>query len=185
MTETEQNWGKPKCRGCYYAGKDVPCEYILVTGRSPQKDGAHIDPEGDGGCELYKKGKREPTPVRPLPAPKRKPPKEDRRRKIDGVKCLELYGNGATDRELAEKMGVTPHTIGKWRQARNLPPNGKAREWYRPPGQSHYSAPAVRKAWEAGATDRELAEMTGTTTAAARNWRKRNGLPCNREKDRK
>ena len=47
---------KPKCKGCIYQGTTLPCEYILITGRSPQSMGAHIDPEGPGGCELYTRG---------------------------------------------------------------------------------------------------------------------------------
>lgn len=185
----QQGCGKPGCRGCYYAGRDLPCEYILITGRSPQKDGAHIDPEGRGGCELYTRGRREKRTERPTvpekKARKRQPRAGDRRKKIDDVKCLELYGEGMTDRQLAEKMGVKTDTARKWRKARNLPPNGGKREWYRAPGQSRYNAPEVMRTWENGATDRELAEMTGTTTSAAKNWRYRNGLPCNQARDRR
>lgn len=181
------DWGKPGCRGCYYAGRDIPCEYILVTGRSPQKDGAHIDPEGRGGCELYTRGRRERSLKRPTvpEKPKRKAGAWDRRKKVDDGVCARLYAERLKDREMAERLGVATDTVRKWRKARNLPPNGGKREWYRAPGQSRYNAPEVMRAWENGATDRELAAMTGTTTPAAKNWRYRNGLACNQEKGRK
>lgn len=38
----------------------------------------------------------------------------------------QLYSQGLNDREIAEKVGVTPSAIAQWRYTRNLPANGTA-----------------------------------------------------------
>lgn len=111
-------WSKPKCRGCVYAGKDIPCEYILITGHSPQRDGAHIDPEGRGGCELYTKGSR-PRAPRPVVISK-KQKKASTFRKLDVAEFLALWGEGKTDAEIAERMDASKRTVRKWRAKRGL-----------------------------------------------------------------
>lgn len=37
-----------------------------------------------------------------------------------------LYQQGLVDREIADKVGVTPTAIAQWRYTRNLPANGTA-----------------------------------------------------------
>lgn len=194
-----RDWDKPKCRGCVYAGKDIPCEYILIVGHSPQKDGAHIDPEGPGGCELYLAGTREREKRPALPADPEKPkrqkaPKKERGekrghvRRVDPARCLALYHEGMSDRAIAEMLRISVWSVRKWRQERNLPPHvprggayALAPDGKRRLRESPLNDPAVLAAWRAGATDGEIAELAGTTREAAAKWRKRNGLACNRE----
>lgn len=199
--QLSRDWDKPGCRGCVYAGKDIPCEYILIVGHSPQRDGAHIDPEGKGGCELYLAGARERAkrpalppgpgkPGRPKKAKKAEEPGEKRGhvRRVDPGRCLALYYEGMSDRTIAETLRISVWSVRRWRQERNLPPHIPRGGAYAvaPDGkkklrESPLNDPAVLAAWKAGATDGEIAEMAGTTREAAAKWRKRNGLTCNRE----
>ena len=126
---------KPKCKGCVYLGYGIPCEYILVTGKSPQSQGAHIDPEGDGGCELKetKQWKRRKAP-QPMPMGKpdkcEKPAKpqktaktvkpKKKRSKLDTPEIMALYEAGKTDGEIAEASGMTIGSVWYWRKARGL-----------------------------------------------------------------
>lgn len=173
----EQNWGKPKCRGCVYAGKAIPCEYILVKGRSPQKDGAHIDPEGQGGCELYDPGmkRRKRTPI--LPEKKRR--EGQRWRKVDSGELLRMWKEGKTDGEMAEAMDCTKRTIREWRQRMQLTPRVKRQR------RSRLDTPDLRQAWEEGAGDTQLAELAGASRTSVQKWRARNGLACNDKRYRR
>lgn len=174
MTEPQigsRIWGKPKCRGCIYAGVDIPCEYILKTGRSPQKDGAHIDPEGEGGCELYAKGEKQRKRTLILPEKKRR--EETRWRKVNEEELRRLWKAGKTDGELAEALDCSKRTIREWRQKALLPANVHRAQ------RSRFDAPEIRAAWERGAGGMELARLAGASRSGVQKWRNRNGLACN------
>lgn len=173
----EQDWGKPGCKGCIYAGKAIPCEYMLITGRSPKKDGAHIDPEGQGGCELYTRGQRKKRQERPVVPQRRR--QEPRWRKVDGGELLRLWSEGRTDGELAEALDCSKRTIREWRQRMQLKPQVKRL------GHGRFDAPEIREAWENGASDTQLAALAGATRTSAQKWRARNGLACNDGRTRK
>ena len=130
-----QRWDKlkPKCKGCIYLGGAIPCEYILVTGHSPKSQGAHIDPEGPGGCELKEtKQWRKRSPVPPMPqtnpikkigppAPQTSAKPKKKRSKLDTPEAMALYEDGKSDGEIAKFAGVTVQTVFRWRKARKLP----------------------------------------------------------------
>lgn len=52
---------------------------------------------------------------------------DTRRRPMAGERYMELYKQGLTDRQIAEKTGATINAVANWRQRKKLPPN-KARK---------------------------------------------------------
>ena len=119
MSEHKNPWKtlKPKCKGCIYKGTSIPCEYILITGKSPQSQGAHIDPDGDVGCELYEKGKKKTMARENVFVTYKK------KQKLDLPETMVLYKSGAADSLIAKKMGVSKGAVINWRKKNGLPPN--------------------------------------------------------------
>lgn len=69
-------------------------------------------------------------PEKPAPPVKSSPPPNGRRggwhqSLIDDEKALAMYNAGSLDKKIAAAMGVTPVSVCKWRQKRNLPSNYK------------------------------------------------------------
>ena len=173
---TVQRWDKlkPKCKGCIYLGSAIPCQYILITGHSPQSQGAHIDPEGPGGCELKEtKGKRRREVAPPLPSTLK--PKEAKKKssKLDAPEVMELYKAGKSDGEIAKFAGVTSEAVRWWRKRKNLPSNIQRTRG------SKVDTPEVMALYKAGKTDKEIAKFAGVTTVVVCRWRKRKNLPVN------
>ena len=168
--ETFEVW-KPKCKGCIYRGTTLPCEYIIITGKSPQSQGAHIDPEGPGGCELYTRGKR--ICQNPAISYSEKKPKFNIS-KLDDPRVFEMYKNGATDQEIADVAGVSKWTVRDWREKKHLVVNdgrrAKAKIDEKKAGELH----------QAGKVDREIAEQLGVNISSVAAWRRRRGLEANR-----
>lgn len=87
-----------------------------------------------------------------------------------------VYRSGATDQEIAEAMGVSRNAVRKWRYDNNLPCHqGKAG-----PPAGDYDWEKAMEAFEAGATDREIAAVIGVKSVTpVRHWRERNNLVQN------
>lgn len=167
---------KPKCEGCRYRGTDIPCEYILITGRSPQSQGAHIDPEGEGGCELYERG--EQNDRRESAHMRWNAWKRQHHKRINDRKAMALYSDGASDGEIAAALGVSKGGVAHWRRARGLVPTHAQGFTV----QIDYAA--MRRLYETGRSDAELAAALGAAVTTVRAWRKKNGLKQNKKEER-
>lgn len=172
---------KPRCVGCIYQGPTLPCEYILITGCSPKSQGAHIDPDGDGRCELYKGGDRD-VRSRPLvlsdnkPALAAAPKTRNRASKLDNPIYFKMYKAGAHDHEIAEAAGMSADAVKSWRKRHGLKGNRKAGAG---PIHDHEE---FRRLYDAGLSDPEIARRTGASVTAVFSWRTRRGLQSNRSR---
>lgn len=67
---------------------------------------------------------------------------------------LELYKQGLTDAEIAQKVGVHPITIYEWRRKQGIPPNRKKKPVTRPKIVDEpiiwYSPQEFLRRWEGG-----------------------------------
>ena len=100
--------------------------------------------------------------------PRRVSPEENERR-------LNLYKQGFSDGEIAEKVGVKVSTIRSWRLKRELSPNHKRG------GSLKLSEQLKRLSlYFKGLTDRELSEKLGISTFTVKHWRRSMELPPNR-----
>lgn len=167
---------KPKCKGCRYQGTAIPCEYLLITGKTPQSQGAHIDPNGPGGCELYDAGKRTRQVV-PIAIPPREKVTREKPSILDKPEFFELHRSGAADREIADRAGVSDGTVKKWRARHGLKSN--RRQGFQP---SVLDCGRTMELYEQGLLDDEIGSHFGRSGKAVAAWRKRNGLPSNRSK---
>lgn len=168
--DTYEIW-KPKCKGCIYRGTTLPCEYIIITGKSPQSQGAHIDPEGDGGCELYTRGKRVKQ-TQPIVYSEKKPAYTHS--VLDNPRFVEMYKNGATDQELMDAAGVSRSTVQRWRMRKSLAANGRRG------GKPKIDDQKALELHKAGKVDREIAEQLGVCLSSVAAWRHKHGLEANR-----
>lgn len=82
---------------------------------------------------------------------------------------MDLYQQGLTDREAAEKLGVHVTTWIKWRKSKGLSPN---KDKYKDRVELHSQ----------GLSAIEAAEQLGIKANTYSQWRKRRGLPPNRKK---
>lgn len=184
MSRKIEKWqfNKPKCNGCKYQGTDLPCEYILITGNSPKSQGAHIDPEGDGGCELYAKGKKIYLGSKDIfvqPSAQSKPKeKANPKPKYDYDKAAVLYKQGRTDKEIAAEVGCKKETIMMWRKRHNLKPNLKVGM------KSKIDHELAMEHYKMGENDHEIAKVVGMKSYAIVYWRKLHNLPANHPRGR-
>lgn len=157
---------KPGCDGCRYQGTAIPCEYILMTGHSPKFMGAHIDPEGAGGCELYedangvRKNRKRPFVVQAV-----EPKREER--------MWQLWRGGATDGEIMQECRCSERSVRRWRRRRGLKPNSP----YGARRSIDYER--VRQLYHRGLEDREIAAAVGASRDSIRRWRRENEFPAN------
>ncbi len=93
------------------------------------------------------------------------PPEEEKKRR-------ELYDQGMTDREIAERCYVSRGVIYKWRKRRGLPYN------------SQYDERKRHNLYRQGLNDYEIAARCGVTQPAIFQWREKMGLPPNRTKSK-
>lgn len=74
---------------------------------------------------------------------------------------LQLYREGASDGDIADRIARTEQQVRAWRLREKLPAN-------EPTDQPHYDR---RKLYEDGLTDGEIARKQGVTRHAIRSWR--------------
>lgn len=98
-------------------------------------------------------------------------PKETERR-IPDKEALRLWGEGKTDREIAEALGVTRSGVGNWRVRNGLPCNED-----RCGPKTLWDMELARRLYDEDATDSEIADAVGLSRQAVARWRKQNGLP--------
>lgn len=93
---------------------------------------------------------------------------------------LQLYNQGMTDREIAAEMGMRLDTVRHWRNKRRLQHHPERKEW-----EKTAEMQRRRALYDAGKTDREIAEMLGIRLQTVVTWRWNLRLPSNkREKKR-
>lgn len=105
------------CRGCdfwrdvaSYTGCYQVCHYSMDTGTTRTRLG-QLDV-----CQVRQVGG--------VKKARAKAHKYDVTRKPKaGVRYMELYRNGLTDRQISETIGATVSAVGNWRQRNKLPPN--------------------------------------------------------------
>lgn len=88
---------------------------------------------------------------------------------------IHLYHQGLSDRELGDMLDLTDKAIMHWRKRNNLPSNVT-------PNTPHTAAMTKQK-WDlynAGASDKTIADQVGIPPSSVRNWRRREGLENNR-----
>lgn len=122
-TEHKHECKHKTCKYHMPAWSPYGCNYADITGktRTGQLPPEQLDP---ANCPLYKKGQRVMVTLEPLQFPGSNPKKDvDRARsnsggktKYDWDRARELYGDGATDRQIAAALGCNPHTVYHWRQ---------------------------------------------------------------------
>ena len=186
---------RPGCRGCIHCGPTFPCEFILNTGHSPRYHGVKLHPKGIG-CPLKNTGGRSRKIV-PLKigiqagegSHRSFSPDgvktRGRRPLIDPVKFRQLYEAGAFDSVIAETLGVCKRSVCRYRLDLGLPSNYQKAKAENASlklprrRRSAFDGPEIMAAYRAGASDRELADLAGTSAGAVRMWRQRRGLPSN------
>ncbi len=123
-----------KRRNCKYhmpAWSAYGCNYAYITGKTRA---GKLPPEqrAPADCPLYERGRRAAAPLEPICLPGSTPIRDMERTthnpggkpKYDWARGRELYGCGATDRQIAEALGCNPQTVKDWRQrSGNLPRN--------------------------------------------------------------
>lgn len=84
---------------------------------------------------------------------------------------LQLYYQGLNDREIAEKLYLTPGAIIRWRQINNLPSNVKI--------NNRRSEERKLILYNAGFTDKEMAYQLKLKVRSVQSWRVKRKLKAN------
>ena len=84
---------------------------------------------------------------------------------------LQLYYQGLNDREIAEKLYLTPGAIIRWRQINNLPSNAKI--------NNRRSEERKLILYNAGFTDKEMAHQLKLKVRSVQSWRVKRKLKAN------
>ena len=84
---------------------------------------------------------------------------------------LQLYYQGLNDREIAEKLYLTPRAIIRWRQINNLPSNVKI--------NNRRSEERKLILYNAGFTDKEMAHQLKLKVRSVHSWRVKRKLKAN------
>jgi len=88
----------------------------------------------------------------------------------------QLYNQGLSDREIAQRVGITASVVGEWRKRRHLPINSLRG---RNTDQEMYERRL--KLYNQKLTDKQIADLEGVSEQAIRTWRKVHGLPAHRQ----
>ena len=84
---------------------------------------------------------------------------------------LQLYFQGLNDREIAEKLYLTPGAIIRWRQINNLPSNMKI--------NNRRLEERKLILYNAGFTDKEMAHQLKLKVRSVQSWRVKRKLKAN------
>lgn len=86
---------------------------------------------------------------------------------------LHLYRQGLNDREIAERLYLTPEAITHWRKTHELPAHSP-RRWITPE-----MAEEMARMHREGASDGQIAKQMNMPKPTVAAWRIRNGLKAN------
>ena len=95
--------------------------------------------------------------------------------KLDELRAMALYKEGAGDLELADALGVTKSTVCKWRKMMRLQPNGQRQR------RTGLDEARAMQLYNDGLCDLDMAEALGVSRNTVADWRKRNDLKCHRQ----
>ncbi len=90
---------------------------------------------------------------------------------VEHQERLQLYYQGLNDREIAEKLYLTPGAIIRWRQINNLPSNMKI--------NNRRSEERKLILYNAGFTDKEMAHQLKLKVRSIQSWRTKRKLKSN------
>lgn len=106
-------------------------------------------------------------------------------KKRDDSVMMQLYEEGHGDPYIAKRFNMTRGAVYSWRKRNGLPANHKQGMNEKPAKKKKRDDVQLMKLYEYGLGDQELAELTGVSKETVRRWRRDNGLPPNRVKERK
>lgn len=86
---------------------------------------------------------------------------------------MELYRKGLNDKEIGDRLFLTPTTIVYWRKKNGLHPN-----WARN-NLTEQELEIMERMYRARASDSQIANEIGRCVSTVRSWRRRNDLPGN------
>ena len=84
-------------------------------------------------------------------------------------KRLSLYNQGLMDREIAERVHVTPNTITSWRKTYGIPAHNKRRI-------TPEIAEEMQRMYRAGESDARIAAKIARSKTMVRAWRHKHNL---------
>ncbi len=96
-------------------------------------------------------------------------PNVPNRDKGEHARRLDLYRQGYSDREIAERLGWSTECIAGWRRRNNLKPN---------PREKVSDHDKRMELYNKGLTDADVGKKCWATQQAIFMWRKRNNLPA-------
>lgn len=144
------------CHKCRFWCKNTnTCDYLIVT------DKRRPCPPGKG-CKVREKEIYTES---------------GKRIRWDERQAWELYKQGLTDTQIAEAVGTTSHTIGNWRQRKNLVSNVVRRE-----ANYDWDREEARRLYDRGMIDKEIAKAVDVSPSIIWKWRQREGLDSNGRK---
>lgn len=183
-------------RNCIYmttvGDKVATCSYHRITGttrtatlckkyhlKSPTKE---LKKRLMGECcELYRwNGEGKPIPTKPVsqaPEPKKKPkekhkwvPKADYQPAPE-ADLMALYKEGLNDCAMAERLGISVHSVNNWRHVRGLGSNYIAKR--------RFNEELAMRLYDEGFSDIDIGKKVGVGNDAIGRWRQKNGLRPN------
>lgn len=166
------------CIGCVAREKSGTCKFGDMFGVSRALLKAPTYP--GGGCRL--KRDKDGNPLEVNPVQEKSVPAKPREFEWDTDKALELYDNGAYDKEIAQQIGISVPTVFRWRKGLGLPPN-KGR---RLKDGTLINWDLAEGLYAEGLNDVQIAQQLGenVTHGAVRDWRLRTNKPANKPRSK-
>ena len=172
-------------RKCKHRGEGGSCNYWM-TGKTRLKQiyeqcgSREFNAEArrlmqPGNCPFFEEGKPAGKANQQLALPGSL--SSVRRGRLDKGRARELYEAGMDDRQIAEKTGVSPHTVKSWRHSAGLPARND-------PRRLSFDERRALALYGQGASDGEIGKAVGATAKTTYMWRVRRGLPSRRQKGR-
>lgn len=151
----------------YPGNNDSVCNYLEVFGKRRPCSGINCT-EWAEKTEAHNSGK----PISYTVVRKRRP-------KLDCEKAMVLYLSGMSDKAICRKLQVSHSTVANWRKKNNLPPSVPNPHSGRPVSLNY---DVVRKLYEQGKNDTDIAKELSCSHGAISRWRRKNDLAPNRRK---
>lgn len=166
------------CIGCVAREKSGTCKFGDMFGVSRALLKAPTYP--GGGCRL--KRDKDGNPLEVKPVQEKSDSAKPREFEWDTDKALELYDNGAYDKEIAQQIGISVPTVFRWRKGLGLPPN-KGR---RLKDGTLINWDLAEGLYAEGLNDVQIAQQLGenVTHGAVRDWRLRTKKPANQPRSK-
>lgn len=115
-----------RCSKCFYRANDTSghtCDYLTITGHARIK----VSPAAGDKCTAYRPRVSGRNRVSERRAIITMPHKHNERTQIRYRQMREMWEQGWTDGKIADELGISKHTVKRWRLGECLQPN-KARK---------------------------------------------------------